>query len=100
MAFHRHIIGIDWRAGEYSIISDEIFNTNTEIDWTALEVAHPLLDVGGPTLYDDRAIVLSPEQLRGFVRGDKAREFVEKTCKGAFLFLIHRAEWESGIPDD
>ena len=101
MSFDRNIIAIDWRAGRYSVLASETFNAITEIDWAALELAHPLADVGGPTLYDDKAAVLSPDQLREFVRGEMARRFVDVDAKGAFVFLVHRAELlESGLPDD
>jgi hypothetical protein len=100
MAFDHTIIAIDWRASIYSVIASEIFNTTAEIDWTGLKKAHPLADVTGPTMYQDKAAVLSPAQMRQYAVGPKALAFLDSLAKDAFLFLIHVGEWESGLPDD
>lgn len=100
MAFDRHIIALTLRAGVYSVIADRIFNSNADIDWSGIEATSPFRDISGPTLYVDEACIISPEDMPKFARSDVARSYIERECEGALLFVIHRAEWESGIPDD
>ena len=99
MPFDRHIVALGWREGEYAVMASAIFNTIDEVDWEALEQARPLADVTGPTLYADRATVIPAEEMPRYVIGAKARQFVEVEAKDAFLFLVHHAEWESGLGD-
>lgn len=98
MASNRHLIAVRWHEGKYSIIADQIFNSAHDIDWRALEEKHPWNDVSIDSGYKDHATVLSIDQVSSFVRGDVARAYIERTKKaGAFLYLLHRAEYESSM---
>lgn len=99
MPFDRTIVAIGWLGGKYSVLGSAMFHTIDEIDWDALEKARPLADVTGVTLYADRATLVPADEMPRFVIGPKARQFIEVEAKDAFLFLVHHAEWESGIGD-
>ncbi|HPW85409.1 MAG TPA: hypothetical protein PLL83_13565 [Rhodoferax sp.] len=98
MASNRHVIAVRWHEGKYAVIADQIFNGQDDIDWRALEAKHPWNDVSVDTGYHDHASVVSLEQLSRYVRSDAARAYVERTkAAGVFLYLIHRAEYETGL---
>lgn len=98
MASNRHVIAVRWHEGKYSVIADQIFNSTDDVDWRALEVKHPWSDVSVDSGYHDHASVLSIDQFTSFARSELARAYVERTTKsGAFLYLIHRAEYESTL---
>lgn len=98
MASDHTLIAVAWRGGEYAVLETKAFNTTREIDWTALLAAHPLKDVAPDVGYADGAAVLAPFHLEEFIRGPEARAFADRTkAAGAFFYLVHRAEWESGL---
>lgn len=93
MAFERNIIAIRWREGEYSVIESQIFNSSKDMDWDAVEKLGKWNDVATDAGYMDPALVLSTLQMQEFVRGDEARNFLERTLKaGAYMYLVHKAE--------
>jgi hypothetical protein len=98
MASNRHLIAVRWHEGKYFIIGDQIFNSAHDIDWRALEEQHRWNNVSIDSGYKDDACVLSIAQITSFARSEVARSYIERTQKaGAFLYLIHRAEYESSM---
>lgn len=98
MASNRHVIAVRWHEGKYSVIADQIFNSTEDIDWRALEGKHPWNDVSIDSGYHDHASVLSIDQITSFARSELAHAYIERTIQGgAFLYLIHRAEYESTL---
>lgn len=78
--------------------ASEIFNQG--IDWQRLCELAPLRDVSlQPNTYGDQAAVLSRVELQGLLTDDRARVWLYGKAAEADFFLIHRAEWESGMSD-
>lgn len=100
MASDYTLIGLRWRHGEYSVAGSEIFNTIKEVDWSGLRSAHPLKDVAPDVGYADEMTVITPVDLAKFIRGENAQAFYDRMmAENVFVFLVHRAEWESGLSD-
>lgn len=98
MAFDWNVVAIRWRDGEYAVVASEIFNQG--VDWRRLLQLAPLRDVPiQPDTYIDQATVVSREQLQHWLTDDRARVWFYGKAAEADLFMIHRAEWESGMGD-
>ncbi len=97
MATGYHIVAISWHVGEYDVIATADFSGVGEVDWPGLDAAHPMTRIREPSAYADLATLVSASELRPFIVGKRAREFVDGTAGKAFVFLIHAAEWESGL---
>lgn len=96
MAFEWNVIAIRWREGKYSVIADEIFNSG--IDWGRLGQSAPMRDIPiQPGSYIDQATVVAREELRPHLTSERARAWFDGPAAGADMFVIHRAEWESGL---
>lgn len=100
MATDATIVALSWRAGVYAVVEQQQFNGADQIDWRRLGAAHAWNDVSNGQGYQDRVMTLSQDQLEPFLVGAVAREFVARTMKAhTFVYLIHLAEWESGLSD-
>jgi len=100
MAYEWHVVAVEWHQARYRVIAEDTFNGPDGFDWAAFVAAYPLRDVTGETQYVDQVTAVSPDQLRPFVLGAKARTFLDLYANGAFVLLVHRAELvESGLPD-
>lgn len=98
MACDWNVVAIRWREGGYVVTASEIFNQG--IDWQRLCELAPLRDVSlQPDTYSDQAAVLSRAELQGLLTSNRARVWFYGKAAEADFFLIHRAEWESGMSD-
>jgi hypothetical protein len=98
MAYDLNVVAIRWRDGGYAVTASEIFNQG--IDWRRLGELAPLRDVSlQPETYIDKATVLSRAELQGLLTDDRARVWFFGQAAEADFFLIHLAEWESGLSE-
>lgn len=98
MAYDWNVVAIRWQGGSYAVTASEIFNQG--IDWQRLCELAPLRDVSlQPDTYVDQAAVLSRVELQGLLTDDRARVWFYGKAAEADFFLIHHAEWESGMAD-
>jgi hypothetical protein len=98
MAYDLNVVAIRWRDGGYAVTASATFNQG--IDWPRLCELAPLRDVSlQPEAYIDQAAVLSRAELQGLLTNDRARVWFYGQAAEADFFLIHRAEWESGLSE-
>ena len=97
MAFDWNVVALSWREGVYAVVEKQDFSGFTEIDWSAVEAAHSWSDVSENGGYQDFVMTLNGRQLEPFLVSKRAREFFARTRARTFVYLIHRAEWESGL---
>lgn len=98
MAYDYNVVAIRWREGKYAVTASETFNQG--IDWARLCELAPLRRVPmQPDTYIDEATVLSRAELQCLLTNDRARVWFYGQAAEADFFLIHRAEWESGLSD-
>lgn len=100
MAFDRIVVAMSWREGTYKVIESHTFNGSDALNWKAIEASHTWNDITGDPGYQDQVIVISARQFREYLINDEAHSFYQRTTDAhAFMYLIHRAEWESGLGD-
>lgn len=98
MAYDWKVVAVSWRKGEYAVTASATFNQG--IDWARLRELTPMRDVSvQPGYYIDEATVLSRTELQGLLTSDQARVWFYEQAAEADFFLIHRAEWGSGLFD-
>lgn len=97
MAFDLEIVAIQWLAGRHFVVAENIFNS--DLKSAELKAAFPLHDVSENSAYIDEATILSRTQLLSFVNSDRLQAWLDNEAKDGTFFLIHRAEWESGLGD-
>jgi hypothetical protein len=98
MAFEKTVVAMSWRGGGYGIVEKHSVKDRTDLDWDALEAEYSWNDVSENSSYLDFAMAVSKPMFEKFAVGTEAKAFFSRTSEtGAFFYLIHRAEWESGL---
>lgn len=103
MAFENFVVAISWRNGDYGITEKYSINDRTELDWVSLDAENAWNNVSENSSYQDFVMAVSKPMFNKCARGVGAKEFFTRTSqaeKHTMFYLIHRAEYESGMSID
>ncbi len=96
MPFDTRLIAIQWHGGKYSV------EAQTQADQTALEKAGILhsVPISRPA-YRDLMAICAKDEIKNLISHDRsALAWFSQLSERVQFFVVHFAEWESGLPDD
>ncbi|RME67765.1 MAG: hypothetical protein D6781_12530 [Verrucomicrobia bacterium] len=101
MAFETVIIALSWREGKYAVVD----SISGPINEQALLCEGRFQDVSSNPGYVDQMAVFAKDQFRRYLlwpndeRTAEVRQWYDALPEEVAFILVHRAEWESGLPD-
>lgn len=98
MPFDTRLIAMQWYGGKYSVEAQ----TQAVVDQTALEKAGILHSVPiSLPAYRDLMAICGKDEIKSLISHDRsALAWLSQLSDQVRFFIVHFAEWESGLPDD
>lgn len=101
MAFETFVIAMSWRAGAYALVEKYSLNNKSEVDWARLEAEQSWNDISENSSYQDYVMAVGQRMFEKYALGAELKEFIARTSTApTFFYLLHRAEFESGLSVD